>query len=134
MSTVSGLEIANNVEREWRDRLDAAVRADESLLRQALEALEFFAYMKSSSKNTNELITALRERLANPDQETVKFKCTVVDDDHPNGIPIQQWRNKSLCKQCICLTELEFRRLYVSTSDYKTLWESIEAKLLEKNA
>lgn len=28
MSTVSGLEIANNVEREWRDRLEAAVKAE----------------------------------------------------------------------------------------------------------
>lgn len=31
------------------------------------------------------------------------------------------------------LTELEFRMLYVSTPDYKTLWEAIEAKLKEKN-
>ena len=28
MSTVSGLEIANNVEREWRDRLESAVLAE----------------------------------------------------------------------------------------------------------
>jgi hypothetical protein len=28
MSTVSGLDIANNIEREWRDRLDAAVLAE----------------------------------------------------------------------------------------------------------
>ena len=28
MSTVIGLEIANNVEREWRDRLEAAVKAE----------------------------------------------------------------------------------------------------------
>lgn len=28
MSTVSGLEIANMVEREWRDRLEAAVKAE----------------------------------------------------------------------------------------------------------
>ena len=28
MSTVSGLDIANNVEREWRDRLKAAVLAE----------------------------------------------------------------------------------------------------------
>ncbi len=28
MSTVSGLEIANNVEREWRDRLDAALKVE----------------------------------------------------------------------------------------------------------
>ena len=42
---------------------------DRELMQQALEKLEFFAYMKSSSKNTKELITALRERLAQPEQE-----------------------------------------------------------------
>ena len=21
----------------------------------------------------------------------VKFKCTVVDDQHPNGVPLEQW-------------------------------------------
>ncbi len=35
MSTVSGLEIANNVEREWRDRLEAAVKAAVEAERQA---------------------------------------------------------------------------------------------------
>ena len=28
MSTVSGLDIANQIEREWRDRLEAAVKAE----------------------------------------------------------------------------------------------------------
>lgn len=28
MSTVSGLDIANNIEREWRDRLAAAILAE----------------------------------------------------------------------------------------------------------
>ncbi len=32
MSTVSGLEIANRVEAEWRDRLDAAVKAERNKL------------------------------------------------------------------------------------------------------
>lgn len=37
MSTVSGLEIANNVEREWRDRLEAAVKAERDLIAKSLE-------------------------------------------------------------------------------------------------
>ena len=28
MNTVSGLDIANQIEREWRDRLEAAVKAE----------------------------------------------------------------------------------------------------------
>ena len=70
MSTVSGLEIANNVEREWRDRLDAAVRADEALLRQVLEALE----RSDDFDETDAVLAAiksLRERLAQPMQEPV---------------------------------------------------------------
>ena len=46
---------------------------DRELMQQALEKLEFFAYMKSSSKNTKELITALRERLAQPEQKPFCF-------------------------------------------------------------
>ena len=42
---------------------------DRELIQQALEKLEFFENMKSVSKNTKELITALRERLAHPVQE-----------------------------------------------------------------
>ena len=33
------------------------------------------------------------ESLAQPaqEQEPVQFKCTVIDDVHPNGIPLEQW-------------------------------------------
>ena len=43
----------------------------------ALEALDFFAHMRSVSEDTMRLISDLRERLAQP----VQFKCTVVDDE-----------------------------------------------------
>jgi hypothetical protein len=37
---------------------------------------------------------ALRAALAQQEQEpTVRFKCTVVDDQHPNGVPFEQWVN-----------------------------------------
>ena len=37
-------------------------------------------------------ITAIKQALAaQPAQEPVKFKCTVVDDRHPQGIPLEQW-------------------------------------------
>ena len=78
---------------------------DRELMQQALEKLEFFAHMKSVSEDTMRLITALRERLAHPEQEQVKFKCTVVDDDHPNGIPIEQWSIPSIRKPLVGLTE-----------------------------
>ena len=40
-------------------------------------------------------IAALRERLAQPEQEPVKFKCTVIDDANPNGVPLSQWECQS---------------------------------------
>ena len=126
---------------------------DRELMQQALEALELLAWCENPAtrvqvrkpRNGGSIVTVyphkvateaaapLRERLAHPEQEQVKFKCTVVDDDHPNGIPIEQWSIPSIRKPLVGLTELELRILYVSTSDYKTLWESIEAKLREKN-
>ena len=41
--------------------------------------------------DTSPVILALRERLAQPEQEPVQYKCTVIDDVHPNGIPLEQW-------------------------------------------
>lgn len=66
---------------------------DRELMQQALEKLEFFAHMKSVSEDTMRLITALRARLAQPvqEQDPVKFKCTVIDDANPNGVPLSQW-------------------------------------------
>ena len=105
---------------------------DREIMQQALEALTAYDGTNGASQRKR-VLAALRERLAHPEQEQVKFKCTVVDDDHPNGIPIEQWSIPSIRKPLVGLTELELRILYVSTSDYKTLWESIEAKLREKN-
>lgn len=65
MSTVSGLEIANNVEREWRDRMQAAVLADEALMRQALEALEW----------SNEYLEAMGKKLF-PESKKVQPRST----------------------------------------------------------
>lgn len=42
---------------------------DRELMQQALEKLEFFAHMKSVSEDTMRLITALRERLAQPEMQ-----------------------------------------------------------------
>ena len=33
----------------------------------------------------------LVEALAQPEREPVQYKCTVIDDVHPNGIPLEQW-------------------------------------------
>ena len=94
---------------------------DRELMQQALEKLEFFAHMKGVSEDTARLITALRERLAQP--EPVKFNCTVVDDDHPEGVPLSQWGRQPL-------TEEEIEDLYFdgfSISKLKAFARAIEA-------
>jgi hypothetical protein len=86
---------------------------------QALEAMEYHVEQTRSIWKTSQAIDALRDALAqqtqtpcdiaedgvcevidccrNSTQEeqepTVRFKCTVVDDQHPNGVPFEQWVN-----------------------------------------
>jgi hypothetical protein len=60
---------------------------------QALEALE---PMQNNRDDTaiQRASTALRAALAQEEQEpTVRIKCTVVDNQHPSGVPFEQWVN-----------------------------------------
>jgi len=52
---------------------------------------------------------AIKAALAQPAQELVKYKCTVIDDQHPQGIPLEQWGNtgkaqpaqeRNFCPRC----------------------------------
>jgi hypothetical protein len=38
-----------------------------------------------------DFVADFKEALAQPQQEPVQFKCTVIDDVYPNGIPLEQW-------------------------------------------
>ena len=81
-----------------------------------------------------------REALAQPEQKPVQFKCTVIDDAHPNGIPLEQWAKPQ--RTWVGLTDEEIwgavSRIGTSDSDvnpYAILKDAraIEAKLKEKN-
>ena len=63
---------------------------DKELMQQALEALTAYDGTNGESKRKR-VLAALRERLAQPEQEPVNFKCTVIDDANPNGVPLSQW-------------------------------------------
>lgn len=115
------------------------MNTDREIMQQALEALEIeqgaHAYMQlGKAEHIEEAITALRERLAQPEQEPfcyhdghnivgkeyadhsdvfplytspnleqqkpVRFKCTVVDDAHPNGVPLSQWGKQHEMQPC----------------------------------
>jgi len=69
-------------------------------------------------------LAKVREALAQPEQEPVQYKCTVIDNQHPNGIPLEQWV-KPPQRTLVGLTDEEFATcIYMSCS--------IEAKLKEK--
>mgnify|MGYP003657647754 CR=1 FL=1 len=63
---------------------------------------------------TSEAITAIKEALAEHamsevqrlgqeiEQVPVQFKCTVVDDAHPSGIPLEQWAKPQRTEQNFC--------------------------------
>jgi hypothetical protein len=65
---------------------------DKELMQQALEMI---GQLKPDNWHDRErqgqVWDALRERMAQPEQESVKFNCTVVDDAHPEGVPLGQW-------------------------------------------
>lgn len=62
---------------------------DRELMQQALEKLEFFAHMKGVSEDTARLIAALRERLAQPEQE-IDWK----DQYEKQKRRAEMWRDK----------------------------------------
>ena len=37
-------------------------------------------------------------------EQKVRFKCTVIDDQHPNGVPLEQWGNAAQ-RQWVGLTD-----------------------------
>ena len=79
---------------------------DKEAMKLALEALELLtgAWQTFDALDYGDnAIAALKERLAEHamretqrlgqeiEQKPVQFKCTVIDDAHPNGIPLEQW-------------------------------------------
>jgi hypothetical protein len=75
---------------------------DIDLIKQALEYLEDNQHHIADNERHayvmlyNDFITTLKDRLAQPEQEPtpeIKYKMIVIDDLHPQGIPVEQWVN-----------------------------------------
>ena len=62
MSTVSGLNIANNIEREWRDRLKAAVLEEREAIAQSLDKQADLAADEIDRQWAQEMAAAVRAR------------------------------------------------------------------------
>jgi hypothetical protein len=70
--------------------------------------------------------------------QKVRFKCTVIDDQHPNGVPLEQWGN-SAHRQWVGLSEEEIDKLkhlidWTATWSHGRFAYEIEQLLKEKNA
>ena len=71
-----------------------------------------------------------------PQQEPIKYKCTIIDDEHPNGIPLEQWGNTAPPKhEWVGLTDAEVEA-WRGNYDFfdSALVREVEAKLKEKNS
>jgi hypothetical protein len=49
-----------------------------------------------------EVIDCCRNSTQEEQEPTVRFKCTVVDDQHPNGVPFEQWVNAPQEEPGVC--------------------------------
>ena len=80
MSTVSGLDIANNVEREWRDRLDAAVKAEHQAMIQLFTDPENqpTQYGTVTVEYMERFMAAERQRVV----ESLKKQAELAADDY----------------------------------------------------
>ena len=67
-------------------------------------------------------------------EQKLRFKCTVIDDQHPNGVPLEQWGNAAQ-RQWVGLTRSEAMEIINSLEgqDWRYAVDAIEAKLKEKN-
>ena len=100
-------------------------------LKLALEALERISDrfdLESVAQDATKAITVIKEALAQPEQEPVQFKCMVIDDAHPNGIPLEQWAKPQ--RTWVSLTDEE--RDEICLGD-ESIARAIEAKLKEMN-
>ena len=104
-----------------------------------IESLDGWWETSTGAKFGAEALKQILELLAQT-QEPVQFKCTVIDDVHPNGIPLEQWTSPPQ-RTWVGLTRDEqsfvYSNLHNATSRIDSFWvdfaNAIEAKLKEKN-
>jgi hypothetical protein len=111
-------------------------------IRAALAQQEDIAQNLQSRLNAALLLEERRQEVAQPHRETeqeptVRIKCTVVDNQHPSGVPFEQWVNAPR-REWQSLTEDEIRMAYGNDlkyrdGDYERFARAIEVKLKEKN-
>jgi hypothetical protein len=110
------------------------------LLAQALEFLEDNQHLVADNERHayvmeyNSFIEQLKEALAKQEQGEPNYKVTVIDNQHPNGVPLEQWGYTTPQQRTwVSLTDEEANELWESTDSDWELMKRVEAKLKEKN-
>ena len=76
----------------------------------------------------------LVHQTAQPAQELVKYKCTVIDDQHPQGIPLEQWGNTGKAQRTwVDLTPQDYAEIFRTARNVDHAARLATAKLKEKN-
>jgi hypothetical protein len=110
-------------------------------LRAALAQQEAIAQNLQSRLDAALLLEERRQEVVQPRRETeqeptVRIKCTVVDNQHPSGVPFEQWVNAPR-REWQSLTDREAKdTAYEVDANGGSVVEfarAIEAKLKEKN-
>lgn len=77
-------------EHWWNEKMFTLEQQRDALM----EALERYQVKRQDFDRFADEITALRAALAQQEHEpTARYKCTVVDAQHPNGVPFERWVN-----------------------------------------
>jgi hypothetical protein len=71
-------------------------------------------------------------------QEPMQYNCTVIDDTHPNGIPLSQWGQQAPQRPWVDLTDdeiLKFQDIVPNTLSYDLIEfaRAVLAKSKKKN-
>ena len=111
---------------------------DRELMQQALERLEFFAHMKSVSKDTQELITTLRGRLAQPQMQPCAGRnCGSTNPNLHSAECFEDYEKSTGMNLWQGLTdeEIDILSCEMVKGDKSVNWlcKVLEAKLKEKN-
>ena len=99
---------------------------------QALEALDAGVSVSPKSVLHDRLRAALAQQ-----EPTVRFKCTVVDNQNPSGVPFEQWVNAPR-REWRSLTNEELNRIESQARSHdglnlSFLFLEIQQALKEKN-
>jgi len=83
---------------------------------------------------SKEAITALRNELAKQEQGEPNYKVTVIDNQHPNGVPLEQWGYTTPQQRTwVGLTDEQMRKICGSVATMREAVREAEAILKEGN-